>query len=53
MSISSWGVGDGLANVEGCRWVQTPLGQSLADAIGFKEPPTTVEQSAKGVVEQV
>ncbi|EAQ87624.1 hypothetical protein CHGG_04243 [Chaetomium globosum CBS 148.51] len=34
-------------------WVQTALGQSLADAVGFKEPPTTAEQSAKGVVEQI
>ncbi|KAH6856132.1 hypothetical protein B0I37DRAFT_303993, partial [Chaetomium sp. MPI-CAGE-AT-0009] len=34
-------------------WVQTELGQSLADAVGFKEPPLTVELSAKGVVEQI
>jgi hypothetical protein len=33
--------------------VQTALGQSLADAIGYKEPPTTLEESAKGVVERV
>ena len=33
--------------------MQTELGQGLADAIGYKEPPLTPEQSAKGVVEQV
>jgi hypothetical protein len=36
-----------------CRWVQTELGQSLADAIGYKQPPMTVEDCAKAVVEQV
>ncbi|KAK4044086.1 hypothetical protein C8A01DRAFT_43021 [Parachaetomium inaequale] len=34
-------------------WVQTELGQSLADAIGYKQPPMTVEQCAKAVVEQI
>ncbi|KAL2153601.1 hypothetical protein VTH82DRAFT_4756 [Thermothelomyces myriococcoides] len=34
-------------------WVQTPLGQTLADAVGIKEPPMTVEESAKCVVEQI
>ncbi|KAL2176878.1 uncharacterized protein P884DRAFT_285490 [Thermothelomyces heterothallicus CBS 202.75] len=34
-------------------WVQTALGQILADAVGRKEPPMTVEQSAKCVVEQI
>ncbi len=29
------------------------MGQGLADAVGFKEPPLTVEESAKGMVEQV
>ncbi len=33
--------------------MQTELGQGLADAIGYKEPPLTPEESAKGVVEQV
>jgi hypothetical protein len=36
-----------------CRWVQTELGQVLADAIGFPEPPMSVEESARGVLEQV
>ncbi|KAL2130026.1 hypothetical protein VTI74DRAFT_6997 [Chaetomium olivicolor] len=34
-------------------WVQTGMGQALADAVGFKEPPLTVEQSAKAVIEQI
>jgi norsolorinic acid ketoreductase len=34
-------------------WVQTAMGQVLADAIGFKEPPMTVEDSARQVVEQI
>ncbi|KAK3307361.1 uncharacterized protein B0T15DRAFT_174735 [Chaetomium strumarium] len=34
-------------------WVQTGLGQALASAVGFGEPPTTPEQSAKAVVEQI
>ncbi|KAK4126513.1 NAD(P)-binding protein [Parathielavia appendiculata] len=34
-------------------WVQTELGQALADAIGFKEPPLSVEESARGCVEQI
>jgi hypothetical protein len=29
------------------------MGQALADAINFKEPPMTVEQSAQGVLQQV
>jgi hypothetical protein len=36
-----------------CRWVQTELGQVLADAIGFPQPPMSVEESARGVLEQV
>ncbi|KAK4099710.1 NAD(P)-binding protein [Parathielavia hyrcaniae] len=34
-------------------WVQTELGQSLADAVGFKQPPLSVEESAIGCVEQI
>ncbi|KAL2193631.1 hypothetical protein P885DRAFT_72019 [Corynascus similis CBS 632.67] len=34
-------------------WVKTELGQLLADAIGYKEPPMTVEESARHVVEQI
>ncbi|AEO66419.1 uncharacterized protein THITE_2144003 [Thermothielavioides terrestris NRRL 8126] len=34
-------------------WVQTELGQALADAVGFKEPPMTLEQSAKGMIQQI
>ncbi|KAK3294363.1 uncharacterized protein B0H64DRAFT_324982, partial [Chaetomium fimeti] len=45
--------GQVVAGVVHPGWVQTDLGQSLADAIGFKEPPLTVEASAKGVVEQI
>lgn len=29
------------------------MGQALADSVGFAEPPMTVEDSAKGVLEQV
>lgn len=29
------------------------MGQAMADAVGFKEPPLSVEDSAKGVIEQV
>lgn len=35
------------------RWVQTEMGQDFADSLGFKEPPLTVEQSVKGLLEQV
>ncbi|KAK0715273.1 hypothetical protein B0H67DRAFT_645045 [Lasiosphaeris hirsuta] len=34
-------------------WVKTPMGQALADAINFKEPPMSVEESAKAVIEQI
>ncbi|KAK3903015.1 hypothetical protein C8A05DRAFT_43682 [Staphylotrichum tortipilum] len=34
-------------------WVQTRMGQTLADALSFKEPPMTLEQCAKAVVEQI
>lgn len=29
------------------------MGQALADALSFKEPPMTLEESAKAVIEQV
>ena len=35
------------------RWVKTANGQAFADSIGVNEPPMTVEESAKGVLEQV
>ncbi|KAL2255624.1 hypothetical protein VTK26DRAFT_2984 [Humicola hyalothermophila] len=34
-------------------WVKTRMGQTLADAIGFPEPPLTLEQSVTGVLEQI
>jgi hypothetical protein len=33
--------------------VQTELGQVLADEIGFPEPPLSLEESVRGVLEQV
>ncbi|KAK4153014.1 hypothetical protein C8A00DRAFT_15748 [Chaetomidium leptoderma] len=50
------GIGYGMSKAAANWWAKklsTGLGQGLADAIGFKEPPLTVEQSAQGVVEQV
>jgi len=35
------------------RWVKTNMGQSLADAVGVKEPPMAVEDSARHVLAQV
>lgn len=35
------------------RWVQTANGQHFADAVGYKEPPMTVDQSVNGVLAQV
>ncbi|KAJ4289436.1 hypothetical protein N0V88_006916 [Collariella sp. IMI 366227] len=35
------------------RDFETGMGQAVADEVGFEEPPLTVEQSAKGVVEQI
>ncbi|KAK1752314.1 Norsolorinic acid ketoreductase [Echria macrotheca] len=34
-------------------WVQTPMGQALADAIGFPQPPLDEHNSAKGVIAQM
>ncbi|RDA94635.1 hypothetical protein CP533_2395 [Ophiocordyceps camponoti-saundersi (nom. inval.)] len=34
-------------------WVQTDMGQALADAVGAEQPPTTVEESARCVMELV
>lgn len=34
-------------------WVKTSNGQAFADSIGVEEPPMTVEESAKGVLEQI
>ena len=33
--------------------MKTSNGQAFADSIGGEEPPMTVEESAKGVLEQV
>ena len=33
--------------------MQTDMGQRLADAVGFLEPPLAVEDSAKCVLERV
>ncbi|KAL2267228.1 hypothetical protein VTJ83DRAFT_4505 [Remersonia thermophila] len=35
------------------RWVKTSMGQMLADELGVPEPPLTVQESARGVIEQV
>lgn len=29
------------------------MGQALADTVGFPEPPMTIEDSSRGVLEQV
>ncbi|KAJ6439316.1 NAD(P)-binding Rossmann-fold containing protein [Purpureocillium lavendulum] len=34
-------------------WVKTGMGQSLADAVGVKEPPMSVGDSAKQVLDQI
>ncbi|KAK5657828.1 hypothetical protein OQA88_2901 [Cercophora sp. LCS_1] len=47
-----YGLGTGNALTTN-RWVKTSLGQELADAVNFPEPPLSVEESAKGVLEQV
>lgn len=33
--------------------MQTANGQAFADAIGIKQPPMTLEESVRGVLEQV
>jgi len=35
------------------RWVKTPMGQALADAVGFPEPPMEVADSARAVLNLV
>ena len=35
------------------RWVKTSLGNAIAETLGMKEAPTTQEQSAAGIFEQV
>lgn len=35
------------------RWVRTEMGQDFADSFGFKEPPLTLEESVRGLLEQV
>ncbi|KXX73565.1 Norsolorinic acid ketoreductase [Madurella mycetomatis] len=34
-------------------WVKTAMGQAMADAVGFPEPPLSSEESAKGVLTQI
>jgi hypothetical protein len=54
--VSYWDTMEGqIANelMMGIRWVQTENGQNFADSIGYKEPPMTLEDSVKGVLEQV
>ncbi|CAG9949948.1 unnamed protein product [Clonostachys rosea f. rosea IK726] len=34
-------------------WVKTGMGQALADTVGFPEPPMTIEDSSRGVLEQI
>ncbi|KAK3324281.1 hypothetical protein B0T19DRAFT_428231 [Cercophora scortea] len=34
-------------------WVKTAMGQGIADAVNFGEPPMGVEDSAKGVIKQI
>lgn len=35
------------------RWVQTEMGQALADAVGVQEPSVTVEESSRQVLKLV
>ncbi|KAM4060823.1 short chain dehydrogenase [Hirsutella rhossiliensis] len=34
-------------------WVRTDMGQSLADAVGLEQPPMTIEDSSRLVLEQI
>jgi len=34
-------------------WVKTGNGQAFADSVGVKEPPMEVEESVRGVLDQV
>ncbi|TVY46924.1 Norsolorinic acid ketoreductase [Lachnellula occidentalis] len=34
-------------------WVKTSNGQAFADAVGVKEPPMDLEDSVKGVLQQI
>ena len=34
-------------------WVKTALGQALADSVGVKEPPMTVEDSVTGCLARI
>jgi len=34
-------------------WVKTANGQAFADAIGYEEPPMSLEESVSGVLNQV
>ena len=34
-------------------WVQTGLGQGLADSLGVKEPPMSIEDSAAGSIKLI
>ncbi|KAK4240522.1 hypothetical protein C8A03DRAFT_13169 [Achaetomium macrosporum] len=48
------GVSYGMSKAAANWWAKkTDLGQALADAVGFTAPPSTPEQSAKAVVEQI
>ncbi|SPQ25537.1 9e8016d4-0dd3-4ae3-af2d-b2f82353f430 [Thermothielavioides terrestris] len=48
------GVAYGMSKAAANWWAKkTELGQALADAVGFKEPPMTLEQSAKGMIQQI
>jgi hypothetical protein len=38
---------------DGCRWVRTANGQAFARTMGIKEPPMSLEESVRGVLEQV
>ena len=42
-----------MADIVFYRWVQTGMGQALADVVGFAQPPMTIEQSSKAVLERV
>ncbi|RSL85275.1 hypothetical protein CDV31_016585 [Fusarium ambrosium] len=37
----------------GRRWVKTTLGNAIAETLGMREAPTTQEQSAAGIFDQV
>ncbi|KAG5936538.1 hypothetical protein E4U59_004932 [Claviceps monticola] len=34
-------------------WVQTEMGQTLADAVAVKKPPVTVEESSRQVLKLI